>query len=164
MTFAGFNQNSHRIYEFDWFSFNTLGFLSGISWGLGHALTRWYLRISIRSTSIESFILGIPFRCLYRALLAVIKNCRKQSWAMLELIVLRHFWFMWTLLPEITRAKLHIVSAFEAFGSANHGIFSDEDYDGVIRNACPGAGACGGMYTAKYHVIRLFEAMGMSLP
>ena len=40
--------------------------------------------------------------------------------------------------------KLNIVSAFEALGERFKGDISDEDYKGVIKNACPGAGACGG--------------------
>jgi dihydroxy-acid dehydratase len=59
--------------------------------------------------------------------------------------------------------KLNIVSAFEAFGKRINGNISDEDYEGVIRNACPGAGACGGMYTANT-MSSAIEAMGMSLP
>ena len=59
--------------------------------------------------------------------------------------------------------KLNIVSAFEAFGKRIQGTISDEDYDGVIRNACPGKGACGGMYTANT-MSSAIEAMGMSLP
>jgi dihydroxy-acid dehydratase len=59
--------------------------------------------------------------------------------------------------------KLNIVSAFEAFGKKIQGTISEEDYDGVIRNACPGAGACGGMYTANT-MSSAVEAMGMSLP
>jgi dihydroxy-acid dehydratase len=59
--------------------------------------------------------------------------------------------------------KLNIVSAFEAFGKRVNGNISDEDYDGVIRNACPGKGACGGMYTANT-MSSAIEAMGMSLP
>jgi dihydroxy-acid dehydratase len=45
--------------------------------------------------------------------------------------------------------KLDIVSAFEALGKRYAGNISDEDYEGVIRNSIPGAGACGGMYTAN---------------
>jgi dihydroxy-acid dehydratase len=59
--------------------------------------------------------------------------------------------------------KLNIVSAFEAFGKKIQGTISEEDYQGVIRNACPGAGACGGMYTANT-MSSAIEAMGMSLP
>jgi len=58
---------------------------------------------------------------------------------------------------------LNIVSAFEALGQKICGNISDEDYDGVIRNTCPGAGACGGMYTANTMAAAI-EALGMSLP
>lgn len=59
--------------------------------------------------------------------------------------------------------KLDIVSAFEALGKRYAGNISDEDYEGVIKNAIPGAGACGGMYTANTMAASI-EAMGLSLP
>ncbi|NGM60620.1 dihydroxy-acid dehydratase [Sphingobacterium sp. SGG-5] len=59
--------------------------------------------------------------------------------------------------------ELNIVSAFEALGKKIAGTISDEDYDGVIRHTCPGAGACGGMYTANT-MASAIEALGMSLP
>lgn len=59
--------------------------------------------------------------------------------------------------------KLNIVSAFEALGQRFNNQISDEDYKGVIKNACPGAGACGGMYTANT-MASAIEALGMSLP
>ncbi|OAQ40415.1 dihydroxy-acid dehydratase [Pedobacter psychrophilus] len=59
--------------------------------------------------------------------------------------------------------ELNIVSAFEALGKKLAGNISDEDYQGVIENSCPGAGACGGMYTANT-MASAIEAMGMSLP
>lgn len=59
--------------------------------------------------------------------------------------------------------KLDIVSAFEALGEKISGTLSEEDFKGVIKNACPGAGACGGMYTANT-MASAIEAMGMSLP
>ncbi|NID11454.1 dihydroxy-acid dehydratase [Fibrivirga algicola] len=59
--------------------------------------------------------------------------------------------------------KLDIVSAFEALGKKYAGNISDEDYEGVIRNSIPGAGACGGMYTANTMASSI-EAMGLSLP
>ncbi len=59
--------------------------------------------------------------------------------------------------------KLDIVSAFEAFGQKVAGDISEKDFKAVIRNACPGAGACGGMYTANT-MASAIEAMGMSLP
>ena len=58
---------------------------------------------------------------------------------------------------------LDVVSAFEALGKKFAGTISDEDYKGVINNACPGAGACGGMYTANT-MASAIEALGMSLP
>jgi len=59
--------------------------------------------------------------------------------------------------------KLDIVSAFEALGEKNAGTLSDEDYKEIIKNACPGAGACGGMYTANTMASSI-EALGFSLP
>ena len=59
--------------------------------------------------------------------------------------------------------KLNIVSAFEALGQKYAGTISDEDYKGIIKNACPGAGACGGMYTANT-MSSAIEALGLSLP
>ncbi len=58
---------------------------------------------------------------------------------------------------------LNIVSAFEALGQKIANKISDEDYKGIIQNACPGAGACGGMYTANT-LASAIEALGMSLP
>ena len=59
--------------------------------------------------------------------------------------------------------KLNIVSAFEALGEKYAGKISDEDFKGIIKNACPGAGACGGMYTANT-MSSAIEALGLSLP
>ncbi len=59
--------------------------------------------------------------------------------------------------------RLDIVSAFEALGEKYSGKISEEDFQEIILNACPGAGACGGMYTANTMATAI-EAMGMSLP
>jgi dihydroxy-acid dehydratase len=58
---------------------------------------------------------------------------------------------------------LNIVSAFEALGQKLAGTLSEADFKGIIKNACPGAGACGGMYTANTMAAAI-EALGMSLP
>ncbi|TAG99812.1 MAG: dihydroxy-acid dehydratase [Sphingobacteriales bacterium] len=58
---------------------------------------------------------------------------------------------------------LNIVSAFEALGQKLAGNISDEDFEGVVQHSCPGAGACGGMYTANT-MSSAIEALGMSLP
>jgi dihydroxy-acid dehydratase len=59
--------------------------------------------------------------------------------------------------------ELNIISAFEALGERVANKLAEEDYKGIIQNACPGAGACGGMYTANT-MASAIEAMGMSLP
>jgi dihydroxy-acid dehydratase len=58
---------------------------------------------------------------------------------------------------------LNIVSAFEALGHKIAGDITPEDFKQVVRHACPGAGACGGMYTANTMAAAI-EALGMSLP
>ena len=58
---------------------------------------------------------------------------------------------------------LNIVSAFEALGQKLAGNLSEADFKGIIQHACPGAGACGGMYTANTMAAAI-EALGMSLP
>ena len=58
---------------------------------------------------------------------------------------------------------LNIVSAFEALGQKIAGNLDDADFKGIVMNACPGAGACGGMYTANTMAAAI-EALGMSLP
>ncbi|KAF1014368.1 MAG: dihydroxy-acid dehydratase [Burkholderia sp.] len=58
---------------------------------------------------------------------------------------------------------LTIVSAFEAVGEFTAGRMSQEDFDGIERNACPSTGSCGGMYTANT-MSSSFEALGMALP
>jgi dihydroxy-acid dehydratase len=58
---------------------------------------------------------------------------------------------------------LNIISAFEALGERMTGNLTAEDFKGIIQNSCPGAGACGGMYTANT-MSSAIEALGMSLP
>ena len=58
---------------------------------------------------------------------------------------------------------LNIVSAFEALGQKIAGNLDEADFKGIVRHSCPGAGACGGMYTANT-MASAIEALGMSLP
>ncbi|HEX5170666.1 MAG TPA: dihydroxy-acid dehydratase [Cyclobacteriaceae bacterium] len=58
--------------------------------------------------------------------------------------------------------ELNIISAFEALGEKLAGKLSPEDFKGIVKNSCPGAGACGGMYTANT-MASAIEALGMSL-
>lgn len=59
--------------------------------------------------------------------------------------------------------ELNIISSFEALGEKMQGKLSEDDYKGIIQNSCPGAGACGGMYTANT-MASAIEALGMALP
>jgi len=63
----------------------------------------------------------------------------------------------------ITSDSLDIISAFQSYGQYVAGTISDDERAGIVRNACPGVGACGGMYTANTMATAI-EAMGMSLP
>jgi dihydroxy-acid dehydratase len=68
-----------------------------------------------------------------------------------------------TIKPGSWKGKdLTVVSAFEAVGEFSAGRMSQEDFDGIERNACPSSGSCGGMYTANT-MSSSFEALGMSL-
>ena len=59
--------------------------------------------------------------------------------------------------------KLDVVSAFEAWGSKVAGTMNEDEYQSIVEKACPGAGACGGMYTANT-MASAIEALGMTLP
>ncbi len=59
--------------------------------------------------------------------------------------------------------KLDIISAFEAYGQKVAGTIDETEFQAVVHKACPGAGACGGMYTANT-MASAIEALGMSLP
>ncbi len=58
---------------------------------------------------------------------------------------------------------LDIVSAFQSYGEYIAGRITEEERQSIVRHSCPGAGACGGMYTANTMATAI-EAMGMSLP
>ncbi len=69
-----------------------------------------------------------------------------------------------TIKPGFSAGKpLDIVSAFQSYGEYLAGTISDAQRGEIVRKACPGAGACGGMYTANT-MASAIEAMGMSLP
>ncbi|MEM9775346.1 MAG: dihydroxy-acid dehydratase [Chloroflexota bacterium] len=64
---------------------------------------------------------------------------------------------------KLNGQKLDIVSAFQSYGEYIAGRITDEERQAIVRHACPGAGACGGMYTANT-MASAIEALGMSLP
>ena len=59
--------------------------------------------------------------------------------------------------------KLDIVSAFQSYGGFAAGLIEEKERADIVKNSCPGPGACGGMYTANT-MASAIEAMGMSLP
>ena len=59
--------------------------------------------------------------------------------------------------------KLDIISAFQSYGEFISGNIDDKARQNIVKNSCPGAGACGGMYTANT-MASAIEALGMSLP
>ncbi|MEZ5410386.1 MAG: dihydroxy-acid dehydratase [Acidimicrobiales bacterium] len=59
--------------------------------------------------------------------------------------------------------KVDIVSAFQSYGQSLAGVITEEDRRSIVANACPGAGACGGMYTANT-MSTAIEVLGLSLP
>jgi dihydroxy-acid dehydratase len=91
------------------------------------------------------------------------KNMPAAMMAMARINVPGVFVYAGTIKPGTWKGQaLTIVSPFEAVGAMAVGKMSQEDYDGIERNACPSFGACGGMYTANT-MSSSFEALGMSL-
>ena len=64
---------------------------------------------------------------------------------------------------KLSGEKLDIVSAFQSYGQFVAGKVSEEERADIVANACPGAGACGGMYTANT-MASAIETIGLSLP
>ena len=62
-----------------------------------------------------------------------------------------------------TETKLDVVSAFQSYGQSLAGTITETEREAIVQNACPGAGACGGMYTANT-MASAIEALGLSLP
>jgi len=91
------------------------------------------------------------------------KNMPGSVMAMARMNVPGIFVYAGTIKPGHWKGQvLTIVSPFEAVGAYTAGKMSKEDYEGIERNACPGNGACGGMYTANT-MSSSFEALGVSL-
>jgi dihydroxy-acid dehydratase len=91
------------------------------------------------------------------------KNMPGAMMAMARINVPGIFVYAGTIKPGIWKGqKLTVVSSFEAVGARAAGKMSQEDFDGVEKNACPSVGACGGQYTANT-MSSSFEALGMSL-
>ena len=142
--------------------FNTIGISDGITNGTDGMRYSLVSR-EIIADSIESVVAGH----YYDGVIAVPgcdKNMPGSIIAMGRLNRPSIMVYGGTIAPGKYQNKdLNIVSAFEALGEKIAGKISEEDFKGIIKNACPGAGACGGMYTANTMAIAI-EALGMSLP
>jgi dihydroxy-acid dehydratase len=91
------------------------------------------------------------------------KNMPGGMMAMARMNVPAIYVYAGTIKPGYWKGQaLTIVSPFEAVGAFTAGKMSQEDFDGIEKNACPSVGACGGMYTANT-MSSSFEALGMSL-
>jgi dihydroxy-acid dehydratase len=142
--------------------FNTVGVSDGISMGT-HGMSYSLPSRDIIADSIET-ISGAHY---YDGLITVVgcdKNMPGAVMAMGRLNRPSIMVYGGTIKSGLYKGeKLNIVSAFEALGKKAAGTISDQDYKQVIKNSVPGAGACGGMYTANT-MASAIEAMGMSLP
>ena len=142
--------------------FNTIGVSDGISMGTPG------MRFSLPSRdiiadSMETVVEGMS----YDALVTVVgcdKNMPGALIAMLRLNRPSVLLYGGTISSGCHEGKkLDVVSAFEAWGQRNAGTITEARYKKVIKKACPGAGACGGMYTANT-MASAIETLGMSLP
>mgnify|MGYP001095742926 CR=1 FL=1 len=142
--------------------FNTIGVSDGISMGT------YGMRFSLPSRdiiadSIETVIQGMS----YDGVVTVVgcdKNMPGALMAMLRLNRPGVLVYGGTIASGCHKGKkIDIVSAFEAWGENVAGKIDEKQFKDIIKNACPGPGACGGMYTANT-MASAIEAMGMTLP
>ncbi len=142
--------------------FNTIGVSDGISMGTPG------MRFSLPSRdviadSMETVVGGMS----YDALVAVVgcdKNMPGAVMSMLRLDRPSILVYGGTINSGYHKGKkLDIVSAFEAWGEKMAGTIDEQEFRNVVQKACPGAGACGGMYTANT-MASAIEALGLALP
>lgn len=142
--------------------FHTIGVSDGIS--MGTAGMRYSLPSrDIIADSIET-VVGAQW---YDAVITVVGCDKNMPGAMMALARINRpsiLMYGGTIQPGYRNGeKLDIVSAFEALGGKLSGELDETGFQEIIRNACPGPGACGGMYTANT-MASAIEALGMSLP
>jgi dihydroxy-acid dehydratase len=142
--------------------FGTITISDGISMGT-EGMKYSLVSREVIADSIETVVNGQSMDGLL-AIGGCDKNMPGAMIAMARLDVPSIFVYGGTIKPGHYNGRdLTIVSAFEAVGEYSAGRISEEELLAVERHACPGAGSCGGMYTANT-MSSAFEAMGMSLP
>jgi dihydroxy-acid dehydratase len=142
--------------------FNTIGVSDGISNGTPG------MRYSLPSRDIIADSIETVMQAMsYDGLVTVVgcdKNMPGALMAQLRLNRPSILVYGGTIAPGChNNKKLDIISAFEAYGQRVAGTIDETEFKEVIHKACPGAGACGGMYTANT-MASAIEAMGMSMP
>ena len=142
--------------------FNTIGVSDGISMGTQG------MRFSLPSRDIIADSIETVIQAMsYDAVVSVVgcdKNMPGALMAMLRLNRPGILVYGGTIAPGCHKGKkLDVVSAFEAWGEKVAGKIDNNEFRSIIKKACPGPGACGGMYTANT-MASAIEAMGMSLP
>jgi dihydroxy-acid dehydratase len=142
--------------------FNTIGVSDGISMGTSG------MNYSLPSRDIIADSIEVVMNAQsYDALVTVVgcdKNMPGAIMAMLRLNRPSLMVYGGTIASgRYQGKKLNIVSAFEALGQKIAGVISEEEFREIIKNAIPGAGACGGMYTANT-MSSSIEALGFALP
>ncbi len=142
--------------------FNTIGVSDGISMGT-EGMSYSLQSRDLIADSIETIMGGQWYDALI-ALPGCDKNMPGCLIAMGRLNRPAIMVYGGTIRPGIYKnEKLDIVSAFQCYGQFLAGQISDEERQEIVRHSCPGAGACGGMYTANTMATAI-EALGMSLP
>ena len=142
--------------------FNTIGVSDGISMGTPG------MRFSLPSRDVIADSMETVVQAMsYDALVTVVgcdKNMPGALMAMLRLDRPSILVYGGTIAPGCHKdKKLDIVSAFEAWGEKVAGTMEESEFKQIVKKACPGAGACGGMYTANT-MASAIEALGMALP
>ena len=142
--------------------FNTIGVSDGISMGTD-GMRYSLLSRDLIADSIETVVSAQ----WYDAVVAIVGCDKNMPGAIMGMGRLNRpalLVYGGTIAPGYYKnQKLDVVSAFEVFGKKLSGTISDEDYAGIVANAIPGPGACGGMYTANT-LSSAIEALGMALP
>ncbi|MEP7374188.1 MAG: dihydroxy-acid dehydratase [Chitinophagaceae bacterium] len=142
--------------------FNTIGISDGISNGTDGMRYSLVSRDLI-ADSIESVCGGFYYDGLI-AIPGCDKNMPGSIMAMGRLNRPSIMVYGGTIAPGHYKGEdLNIISAFEALGKKIAGQLEENDFKEIIKHSCPGAGACGGMYTANTMAAAI-EALGMSLP
>jgi dihydroxy-acid dehydratase len=142
--------------------FNTIGVSDGMSMGTDGMRYSLVSR-DIIADSIEA-VCGAQYYDALIALPGCDKNMPGSVIAMGRLNRPAIMIYGGTIAPGHYKGQdLNIISSFEALGQKIAGKLDDADFKGIVMNSCPGAGACGGMYTANTMAAAI-EALGMSLP